>query len=66
MRNRDYFNKKLERIQNKTREINYMVSTNQHPRDIKKAVDGINDIVEDLLTQIEREPLSGNELNQLK
>ncbi len=65
MRNRDYFNKKLERIQNKTREINYMISTNQHPRDIKKAVDSINDIVEDLRTQIEREPLSGNELNRI-
>jgi len=65
MRNRDYFNQKLERIQNKTREINHMISTNQHPRDIKKVVNSINDIVEDILTQIEREPLSGNELNRI-
>jgi hypothetical protein len=42
-----------------------MISVNQHPRDIKKAVDSINDIVEDLRTQIEREPLSGNELNRI-
>tara|TARA_B100000963_G_scaffold346408_1_gene351586 strand:+ start:2071 stop:2271 length:201 start_codon:yes stop_codon:yes gene_type:complete len=66
MRNRDYFNRKLERIQNKTREINHMVSTNQNPRNIKKSLNDIDDIVEDLRTQIEREPLSGNELNRLK
>tara|TARA_B100000963_G_scaffold351066_1_gene362128 strand:+ start:561 stop:758 length:198 start_codon:yes stop_codon:yes gene_type:complete len=65
MRNRDYFNKKLERIQNKTREINHMVSTNQNPRDIKKSLNDIDDIVEDIRTQIEREPLSGSELNRI-
>ena len=64
MRNRDYLFNKLERIENKTRGINHMISTNQHPRTIKQEVDSINVIVEDIRTQIEREPIAGKELNR--
>ena len=66
MKNRNYLFNKLERIEGKTRQINHMISTNQHPRDIKKMTDSINDIVEDIRTQLEREPISGNELNRLR
>jgi DNA-binding FrmR family transcriptional regulator len=65
MKNRNYVFNKLERIEGKTRQINHMVSTNQHPRDIKKMADSINDLVEDIRIQIEREPISGNELNRI-
>jgi hypothetical protein len=40
-----------------------MVSTNTNPRDIKNELGNINDIVEDIATQLEREPLDGRELN---
>ncbi len=66
MKNRNYLFNRLERIEDKTRQITHMISTNQHPRDIKKMTDSINDIVEDIRTQLEREPISGNELNRLR
>jgi len=66
MKNRNYLFNRLERIEGKTKQINHMISTNQPPHDIKKMTDSINDIVEDIRTQLEREPISGNELNRLQ
>jgi uncharacterized protein YfkK (UPF0435 family) len=63
MRNREYFFRKLQSIQTKLTVINNMVSTNSHPRDVKGELSNINDIVEDIATQLEREPLDGRELN---
>jgi uncharacterized protein YfkK (UPF0435 family) len=63
MRNREYFFRKLQTIQTKLTVINNMVSRNSHPRDIKSELDNINDVVEDIATQLEREPLDGRELN---
>jgi DNA-binding FrmR family transcriptional regulator len=64
MQNREYLFNRLERIEGKTRQINHMISTNQHPRNIKKMTDSINDLVDDIRTQIERSPIAGRELNQ--
>jgi len=63
MRNREYFFRKLQSIQTKLTIINNMVSTNTNPRDIKNELSNINDVVEDIATQLEREPLDGRELN---
>ena len=63
MRNREYFFRKLQSIQTKLTVINNMVSTNTNPRDIKNELGNINDIVEDIAAQLEREPLDGRELN---
>jgi uncharacterized protein YfkK (UPF0435 family) len=63
MRNREYFFRKLQTIQTKLTVVNNMVSRNTHPRDIKNELDNINDVVEDIATQLEREPLDGRELN---
>ncbi len=66
MRNREYLFNRLERIEDRTRQVSHMVSTNQHPREIKKMVNSINDLVDDIRTQIEREPIAGNELNRTR
>ena len=42
-----------------------MVSSNESPVEIKKELEVMNDKIEDILTQIEREPLSGEELNRI-
>ena len=40
-----------------------MVSINENPRVIKSELESMNDVLEDISTQIEREPISGHELN---
>jgi hypothetical protein len=63
MRNRNYYLKQIERLQAKLGRINHMVSINQDSRTIKNEIDSTYDILDDIATQIEREPISGHELN---
>mgnify|MGYP003112039050 CR=1 FL=1 len=63
MRNRNYYVTKLTSLQSQLGRINHLVSTNTSPVTIKKELEVMNDSIEDILTQIEREPLDGRELN---
>ena len=65
MRNRNYFIQRLNSLQSKLGVIRHMVSSNESPVEIKKELEVMNDKIEDILTQIEREPLSGAELNRI-
>jgi|TARA_Y100000114_G_C11672736_1_gene284607 hypothetical protein len=65
MRNRNYFIQRLNSLQSKLGVIRHMVSSNESPVEIKKELEVMNDKIEDILTQIEREPLSGEELNRI-
>ena len=65
MRNRNYFIQRLNSLQSKLGFIRHMVSSNESPVEIKKELEVMNDKIEDILTQIEREPLSGEELNRI-
>ena len=65
MRNRNYFIQRLNSLQSKLGVIRNMVSSNESPVEIKKELEVMNDKIEDILTQIEREPLSGEELNRI-
>ncbi len=63
MRNRNYYLKQIEKLQAKLGRVNHMVSINENPRVIKSEFESMNDVLEDISTQIEREPISGHELN---
>ena len=65
MRIRNYFIQRLNSLQSKLGVIRHMVSSNESPVEIKKELEVMNDKIEDILTQIEREPLSGEELNRI-
>ena len=65
MRNRNYFIQRLNSLQSKLGVIRHMVSSNESPVEIKKELEVMNDKIEDILTQMEREPLSGEELNRI-
>tara|TARA_B100000963_G_scaffold208672_1_gene181768 strand:- start:8579 stop:8776 length:198 start_codon:yes stop_codon:yes gene_type:complete len=65
MRNRNYYLNQIQKAQAKLGGISHMVSINQDSRTLKNAISEINDVLEDISTQIEREPLSGNELNRI-
>ena len=65
MRNRNYFIQRLNSLQSKLGVIRHMVSSNESPVEIKKELEVMNDKIEDILPQIEREPLSGEELNRI-
>ena len=65
MRNRNYFIQRLNSLQSKLGVIRHMVSSNESPVEIKKELEVMNDKIEDILTQIEREPISGEELNRI-
>ena len=65
MRNRNYFIQRLNSLQSKLGVIRHMVSSNESPVEIKKELEVMNGKIEDILTQIEREPLSGEELNRI-
>ncbi len=63
MRNRNYYLSQIQKTQAKLGGISHMISINQDSRTLKNAVSEINDVLEDISTQIEREPLDGRELN---
>ena len=65
MRNRNYFIQRLNSLQSKLGVIRHMVSSNESPVEIKKELEVMNDKIEDILTQLQREPLSGEELNRI-
>ena len=65
MRNRNYFIQQLTSLQSMIGRIKLMVSSNESPATIKKELGEMDERIEDILTQIEREPLSGNEINRL-
>ena len=64
MRNRNYFIQQLTTLQSMIGRVKSMVSSNESPSTIKKELGEMDERIEDILTQIEREPLSGNEINR--
>ena len=44
--------------------VKSMISSNESPSTVKKELGEMDERIEDILTQIEREPLSGNEINR--
>jgi archaellum component FlaC len=64
MRNRNYFIQRLTSLQSMIGRIKLMVSNNESPATIKKELGEMDERIEDILTQVEREPLSGNEINK--
>jgi hypothetical protein len=63
MRNRNYYLSQIQKAQAKLGGISHMISINQDSRTLKNAISEINDVLEDISTQIEREPITGHELN---
>jgi|15BtaG_2_1085339.scaffolds.fasta_scaffold02220_5 archaellum component FlaC len=61
MRNRNYYNATVERIQNRLPVITMLLGQGQDPRLIKAELELINNYCEDLKTQIEREPFTNDE-----
>ena len=64
MRNRNYFIQQLTNLQSMIGRVKSMVSSNESSSTIKKELGEMDERIEDILTQIEREPLSGNEINR--
>ena len=63
MRNRDYLNTLLERIQNKLPTITLLLNQNADRNEIKSKLTEIDDEIEEIKSQISREPLSAGEIN---
>ena len=63
MRNRDHLNTLLERIQNKLPTINLLINRNADRNEIKSKLTEIDEELEEVKSQIAREPLSAGEIN---
>lgn len=63
MRNRDYLNTLLERIQNKLPTITLLLNQNADRNEIKSKLTEIDGEIEEIKSQISREPLAANEIN---
>ena len=63
MRNRDYLNTLLERIQNKLPMITLLLNQNADRNEIKSKLTEIDEELEEVKSHIAREPLSAGEIN---
>jgi hypothetical protein len=65
MRNRNLFFNKLELVENDLKVLKLMVNRQQPVRDFIDKVTSIEDVVSDLKSMVEKEPLSPSELNKI-
>lgn len=65
MRNRNLFFNKLELVENDLKVLKLMVNRQQPVRDFIDKVTNIEDVVSDLKSMVEKEPLSPSELNKI-
>jgi hypothetical protein len=65
MRNRNLFFNKLELVENNLKVLKLMVNRQQPVRDFIDKVTSIEDVVSDLKSMVEKEPLSPSELNKI-
>lgn len=66
MRNRDLFFRKLEIIENDLKALKFMVNRGQPIADFVNKINSMEDVIFDLKSAIEREPLSPSELNKIQ
>lgn len=64
MRNRETIKKLLERIESKTSIIHMMVNRRDNPTSINAEIDIVKELITEIDSFIEQEPMSPNEYNK--
>ena len=65
MRNRDYILTQIEKLDNQIMKLQYMLTGQSTAQEYRKELEKTKEVLSNIKSSVEREPLSGYELNKV-
>jgi hypothetical protein len=65
MKNREAIFRRIEQIEGKLKNLNFMCTRNTNVNDFTKEISNVEEILADLKSMVEREPMGTNEINYI-